>query len=299
MFGYVKTVAPELKLREHEYYKGTYCGLCKTLGKCTGQCSRMTLNYDFVMLALLRIALTHEKTSFSSEHCILHHIKKRNVMNKNPELVHCAFSSAIISYHKVRDDICDEGFLKRLYTRLFLLPTASAMRRKTVKKEEYAALDKKCASLLNDISNIEKDSKNHSSVDEPAALFGKLLSELLAHGLCSSEEKIARAIGTHLGKWIYITDALDDMADDLRLGRYNPFLIIYNGSIPTGDQLSDIALALKNELIGLENALDLIDFGADDTVKNIIFNIIYLGMPKKIEEIISKYNNDNDRKEKA
>ena len=299
MFGYVKTVAPELKLREHEYYKGTYCGLCKTLGKCTGQCSRMTLNYDFVMLALLRIALTHEKTSFSQEHCILHHIKKRNVMNKNPELIHCAFSSALISYHKVRDDISDEGFFKRLYTRIFLLPTASSMRRKTVRNEEYAVLDKKCTSLLKDISNIENNKNAPASVDEPAALFGKLLSEILAHGLDGSTKKIALSIGAHLGKWIYITDALDDMADDMRLGRYNPFLIIYNGSIPSREQLSDIALALKNELIGLENALDLIDFGADDTVKNIIFNIIYLGMPKKIEEIISKYHNDNSRKDKA
>ena len=141
MFGYVRTVAPELRLKEHEYYKGTYCGLCKALGRCTGQCSRMTLNYDFVMLALLRIALTHEKTSFSQEHCILHHIKKRNVMNENPELIHSAYSSAIISYHKVRDDLADERFFKRLYTTLFILPTASSMRKKAIRHGDYKTLD--------------------------------------------------------------------------------------------------------------------------------------------------------------
>jgi len=46
--------------------------------------------------------------------------------------------------------------------------------------------------------------------------------------------------------------------------------------------------------MGLERALDLIDFGTDNTVKNILFNIIYLGMPKKIESIVTNLYNDND-----
>ena len=32
MFGYVRPYRPELRVREDEYYKGTYCGLCKAMG---------------------------------------------------------------------------------------------------------------------------------------------------------------------------------------------------------------------------------------------------------------------------
>ena len=294
MFGYVRTYTPELRVREHEYYKGTYCGLCKSLGRCTGQCSRMTLNYDFVTLTLFRIALNNEITSFKNERCILHPIKKRNVMKKNPELCHAALSSAIISYHKVLDDICDEGFFKRLYTRLFILPSVCATRRKTVKKEGYADLDKLCNELLGKISEFEKSSDAPKSVDIPAELFGKLLGGFLEFGLEGSNKKIARSIGLHLGKWIYIADALDDLKEDKRLGRFNPFLRIYDRNIPSPEQTSDIELALKNELIGLEGALDLVDFGMDNTVKNILYNIIYLGMPKRIEGIVKKLYSDND-----
>ena len=35
MYGYVRTHAPELKVREQEYYRAVYCGLCRTMGKCT------------------------------------------------------------------------------------------------------------------------------------------------------------------------------------------------------------------------------------------------------------------------
>ena len=294
MFGYVRTYTPELKVREHEYYKGAYCGLCKSLGRCTGQCSRMTLNYDFVTFSLLRVALTCEKTSFSRERCILHPIKKRNVMTKNPELMHAAYSSAVIAYHKALDDLCDEGFSKRLYTRIFLLPTVSSMRRRAVKNESYASLDECCKKLLGDLAKLERDTSAPKSVDIPAELFGKLLAEFLAFGLEGGNKKIAYSIGLHLGKWVYIADALDDMKEDLRLGRYNPFLRIYDGNIPSREQTSDVELALKNELIELEKALDLIDFGTDKTVKNILSNIIYLGMPKKIENIVKDLYNHND-----
>ena len=57
MYGYIKAYAPELKVREQEYYRAVYCGLCRTMGKCTGQCSRLTLSCDVTFLALLRLLL--------------------------------------------------------------------------------------------------------------------------------------------------------------------------------------------------------------------------------------------------
>ena len=64
MFGYIRPHTPELRVREYEYYKAVYCGLCRSMGKCTGQCSRMTLSYDFAFLSLVRMALSATAPAF-------------------------------------------------------------------------------------------------------------------------------------------------------------------------------------------------------------------------------------------
>ena len=299
MFGYVRAMTPELKVKEHEYYKGTYCGLCHMMGRCTGQCSRMTLNYDFVMFALMRFAISGQKTSFSQKRCFVHILKKRNVMKPNDDISHCAYSSALLTYHKIRDDIADERPRKRFLTRLFLLPPAKAMHRKVLKKEDYKRLDDFCADTLKKLSEYEKSDNPTPSVDIPASLFASLLAEMLAFGFDDIKRRLALSIGNHLGKWIYIADALDDLDDDKRLGRFNPFISLYGDTPLKQEELDGIADALKNELIGLEAALDLVDFGPDPTIKNIIYNIIYLGMPKKIDEIIKKYKNEDCRKDNS
>ena len=308
MFGYVRTAAPELRVKENEYYKGTYCGLCKAMGRCTGQCSRLTLNYDFVVFALLRFALCGEQTSFSQKRCILHPLKRRNIMNKNPQLDHCAYASALMSYHKVRDDIADERFFKRLMTRVFLLPTAAGMRRRTVKKksangDSYAELDRSCEEKLQRLAAYEKDTQKEPSVDLPAQMFGEILGEFLAFGLDGANKRIAHTAGLHLGRWIYVADALDDVFDDARLERFNPILALYGGRAPLEHETDGITVALKNELIELENALDLIDYKGNTIARELIRNIIYLGMPEKIEKILEKFkskdtDHDNDRKDK-
>ena len=103
MFGYVKVNNSELKVKEYEFYRGTYCGLCRSMGKCTGQCSRMTLNYDFVFLALVRMALDTPKIHFEQKRCLAHPFKKRNSMERNEALDYCSATSAILNYQKIKD----------------------------------------------------------------------------------------------------------------------------------------------------------------------------------------------------
>ena len=289
MFGYVRPYRPELRVREDEYYKGTYCGLCKAMGKCTGQCSRLSLNYDLVTFALVRFALAGEKTSFSQESCIVHPFKKRNVMERNFQLDYTSCVSSLLSYHKIMDDIADEGFSKRIFTRIFLLPAVSSMKKRAFRKADgISGLDEVCKQKLSLLSDIEVNDAAEPSIDIPAGIFGELLGELMAHGFEDSKKKIAYSAGFHLGKWIYVADALDDIEKDIQTSSYNPFLRLY-GSVPSTEQLSDIELALKNELFGLEAALDLIDYGDNVTAKELVNNVIYLGMPKKIENITLKY----------
>ena len=60
LFGYIKPVKQELKIKDYEAYQGVYCGLCKQLGRVYGPFYRFTLSYDFAFLAMLSMALGEE-----------------------------------------------------------------------------------------------------------------------------------------------------------------------------------------------------------------------------------------------
>ena len=285
MFGYVKVTQSELKVKEYEFYRGVYCGLCRSMGKCTGQCSRMALSYDFAFLAIVRLALTGQGFSFERKRCAVHILHKRSIMKRNDQLDFCAYAAATLNYHKILDDKNDEKGAKKLRAAL-LMPLMKRGRKKAL-KNGYAELDAKISVLLARLADFE--SGREASVDLPAAIFGEILGEICAFGLDGTEARIAASLGRHIGSWIYIADALDDMADDKKLGRYNPILLLYGGELPSKEQIESIEIALKNELYEAEAAVDLIEFD-NAILKNIIQNIIYLGMPAKIKEICAKYS---------
>ena len=286
MFGYVKVDHAELKVREYEFYRGAYCGLCRSMGKCTGQCSRMTLNYDFVFLALVRLAISPEKVCFKQRRCLAHPIKKRNSMERNSALDYCAATSAILNYQKVADDIADERGFKRFKARLALPFVAGARRRALKRFPELRELDAIVDAKLSELAAIEKG--DGASVDIPAECFGQILGEIMSFGLEGTDRRVAYGLGRNIGAWIYIADAIEDMSDDLKKGRYNPFLRLYGGRIPNESELESILCAVKNHLYGAEAAVDLIDID-NDTIKNIIQNVIYLGVTDRTDKIIKEY----------
>ena len=294
MFGYVKVNSAELKVKEYEFYRGTYCGLCRSMGKCTGQCSRMTLSYDFVFLALVRMALLDTKAEFEQKRCLAHPLKKRNSMKRNEVLDYCAEAASILNYRKIEDDLGDEKGFKKLRARL-ALPFVSHARKKALRRHpELEGLDSALKQRLDELDAIEKDAS--SGVDSPADSFGHLLGELMAYGLEGSRARIAYELGRGVGGWIYITDAIDDMGEDLGRERYNPIIKLYGGRIPSADELEMITVALRNRLLSTEAAFDLMDCESE-SVKNIIANILFLGIPSKTEDIIKAYNEKDIGKE--
>ena len=290
MFGYVKVNSSELKVKEYELYRGTYCGLCRAMGKCTGQCSRMTLSYDFVFLALVRIVLEEreEEVRFEQKRCLAHPIKKRNSMVRNASLDYSAYAAALLNFHKLADDISDEKGLKKVVA-VLAKPFVSGGRKKSF-ENGFEALDEKVREGLVRLSQLEKS--ECASVDEPAELFGAILGDIMSFGLDGASARIAYRLGFEVGAWIYIADALDDMRSDLEKGRYNPILKLYGGVIPDAEQLEGISIAIKNRLYGATDALDLMDF-KDESIKNLLINLLCLGMPERIEDIIEKYKTES------
>ena len=277
MFGYVKPDVKELLVKEHEFYKSTYCGICRSMKKHTGSLSPITITYDSVFLALVRMAyIPDSELGSTMRRCIAHPMKKRCMLTDNSAIEYTARAFAILSYYKMKDDLADEGAMKRMLVSATRPILASAK-----KKADLEPLAMVVADRLDKISAIERERR--PSIDEPAELFGELLGEIFSFGLEGPDKIVTYECGYHLGKFILLADAIDDYEDDLKEGKYNPYVISYGGAELTRENKQNVKTALLIECKKLENAVNLIPFGNKITVENIVRNIIYLGLTKRIE----------------
>ena len=275
MLGYVKAGEQELRVREQAYYRGLYCGLCHAMGRCTGQCSRMTLSYDFVFLATLRLSLTGEAVTMQKKRCIRHPFRARPVALSCNALNYCADASALLVYHKLLDDLCDEHGTKKLRARLIQPWLLGAYRRA---KKRYPLLDATIAAHLQELAALEQQPDGAAGADAYAAIFGQLLGAVAGCGLDTTHARIATAVGRAVGHWIYLVDAADDFDEDRKRGRFNPFLQSF-GDEPTAADWENLRLALTAHLCEAERGMLLIDSYSAPEQKAILGNILYLGMP--------------------
>jgi hypothetical protein len=225
-----------------------------------------------------------------------HPFRKRAYITHCEPLSFCANAAAILTYGKIKDDLADERGTKKLKA-LLARPLASGMRRKALRK--YAELDQMVSNGLKKLSDIEK--QRLSSVDIPADAFGEILADIVSYGLEGNDKKIMQKIGKHIGRWIYIVDAADDLDEDIKKQRFNAFACLYDGAIPEEDREA-VANSLRLELLAAEPAFDLIDYHELYDIEAIVSNIIYRGMPKTVERVLginSGKCNDNNVKGKT
>lgn len=283
MFGYVRAQREDLTLRQDTLYRAAYCGLCREMGRCTGQCSRMMLSYDMVFLYTVRMALTGGVPALKKGGCIMHPFKKRQYVAHDGELEYAARVSTLLTHGKICDDIADERGFKRFVCRLAYFFSKSAK-----KRANLDILYKRIENTLGELSAVEKEQK--ISVDAPAEIFGRLLGEVFAYGLSGGEEKIAYEIGFRTGRWIYAVDAADDIDEDAAKNSYNPFLLLYE-RVGT-DERCLIEIALGNDLALAAAAADLAE---DSIFTPIIRNILQLGMPAAARKAVYKKETESEQ----
>ena len=276
MFGYVKPVVSELLVKDHEFYRATYCGICRSMKKHTGWLSNLSLSYDSVLLALVRMLyVTDGEISAKMKRCAAHPLKKRPMLNINSATEYTARAFAILTYHKALDDIADEGFGKRM-----LVGAARPVLSSGAKKAKIPDISEIIQKKLGEISRLEKE--GCASVDAPAELFGELVGEIFAFGLLKKDALVCREFGRGLGRFIYAADAAEDYDEDAKTGKYNPYVLTYGGVPLTEENKQTIKCALIMECKRMESAVNLMPFGNRFTIENIVKNIIYLGLPKRI-----------------
>lgn len=290
MFGYVKTNKPEMKIKEYEAYRGLYCSLCKAMGRHFGVLSRLTLSYDITFLVLSRLSFSGTVPCFEGGRCPFNPTKKCNYCkNTDEELRYAAAISMMLFYFKVKDNIADGSFFKKMMMYL-ILPWAA------LKYKKAKAMYEDIALII--AGEMEKqrltEEKNTDSPDEAAHASACALGRIMAYNMPDSDGNIYR-FGYGVGKWVYLTDALDDISKDISSGSYNVFVNKYG--LRAGESARDI----KSAVTGTMNMCCGVFSEAYDKIEGksltpIMENIIFDGMYMSLDNILnSKGKTDNER----
>ncbi len=290
MFGYVRLHKPSITMGEYEQYKGIYCTLCRRLGKRYGPMARMTLSYDMTFLALLHAALEADDPQFKKGHCSFNPAKRCLNCRNTVATDLAADIGTLLAYYKLKDTLADERFLKKIGTAL-LYPIYAIDHRRAAKRRPDT--DRLIADMMTAQASVE--TAQTASIDQAAEPFAVLLSTLAADLAQDDRQRtILTRFGYCLGRWIYLIDAVDDLADDVKHHRYNPYALARNIAavdehIVTTRQYAVLTLnACLAECIAAYNLLDIRRFDG------IIRNILEQGMPAMQQQVVAGEEQTNE-----
>ncbi len=283
MLGYVRAYKPEMKFKDYELYKGVYCTLCKSLGKRYGILSRFILSYDLTFFAMVRMALRPVCPGFKASRCSFNPAKKCLDCNRdNEDIAYAADVSVLMMYHKLRDNISDSKFFKRLLCKA-LMPYASHLYKKACERvgEIYKVAEAQMARQL----ELEKNGAFLDGAADPSA---RMLSELLAYNIECDDIEALKKFGYMVGRWVYVTDAVHDCEDDIKNNSFNPLKKRFNS--PNFPEYAEEMMNLTaGEAIMSYKRLKIYRF--DD----ILTNVLYDGVSAVTRKVLKKGENDNEK----
>ena len=246
MFGFVAADAGALSEEEKERYRAVYCGLCLALRDRYGQLSRACLTYDLTFFVLLCNSLHEPVETKGASHCVMHPAPAApRPWARSPWPDYAADLSVALAYHKVLDDIADDGALKARAAERLL---AGAYERARTRIPEQCAEIERAMATIRTIEEAGRSNEDALSggagtacdspfsadatdtvlafdPDAAAHEFGRMLGRLFTHNQ-GSWTKTMEELGRGLGRFIYLMDAAVDFDDDAASGSYNPFVAL-------------------------------------------------------------------------
>ncbi|NJP40742.1 hypothetical protein HCH52_06715 [Oscillospiraceae bacterium HV4-5-C5C] len=258
MYGNVRPLKEELKIREYNLYRGYYCGLCQAIRLNYGQLPRLSLSYDLTFMAIFLHALQPAQPEWAQVSCLVHPRKKRPSVQSDPGLDYSAAVSVLLAEAKLQDNIQDgESRLLNQAIKLIWQRAAAAAKKRyplaweriqrhlselnAAERQQLPAAARQAAAepvLMDQAAAAENELADSMSAhcrafaaaDPAATAFGVLLADLMLIGLQETGSQAGFSAGqreavltgmTALGRWIYYVDALADWQEDQKAGRYN------------------------------------------------------------------------------
>jgi len=257
-------------------YNAYYCAICHAVKRRYGQLPRLLLSYDSVLIAMLMAALSggDEAMSFSGFRCFNNPAKKRDEAAPSGAIDYAADIMVLLGWYGLKDgkeDRDQDNPVKSVLTAAGETALRRAGRRAAGRLGEKAEVVRECL----DEQSAHEDAKVES-LDRAADPTGRLMAEIMDFPDAPELSKELRELGYHLGRYIYIIDAADDLEKDRKSGAYNPLLLR-----PEKPETLKTALVLD-----LAHAGELLGAMPLKYHKDILGNIIYLGLRAKVDEVL-------------
>lgn len=270
MFGYVRPPFDLLSEEEQERFRKRYCGLCHTLGRRYGFSSRFILNYDFTFLSIL--LSNGRESDGDSGRCPVSPFKKHPFDCTDSAMELSADESVILAWWQLQDSIRDHDFRGGLKDRILSGVLHPAYRKAAALRPEF---DRHTRRQLQKLSELED--KKCASIDAAADTFAELLAFAADFSEDVTRRRILRQMLYHLGRWIYLIDAADDLKEDTESGDYNPLPLRYHlkNGILDDKSRRKFEITLDHSVHMIASAYELWDFGCWSAI---LEKTIYTGL---------------------
>lgn len=276
MFGYVRPLKANLTGEQGARYDAVYCGLCHAMGKRYGLLSRFTLTYDFAFLAMV-LAPQEGCPAICQKRCPAHPFRRKKGCISFEGLDVAADESVILTWHKLRDDVRDKGFLAGIPAQVASLGLYRAYRKAAALQSEFDQTVKDCLAELH-----QMEEERSGSIDRVADTFARILEAAAPKSNDIARDRIVKQLLYHVGRWIYLIDAWDDLTEDRKQRSYNPLDIRFENAPEA--HTDELRITMTHSLRLAVSAYQLADFGA---FQAIIENILYLGLPTVQEAVLA------------
>lgn len=281
MFGYVIPDKPNLFIKDFYAFRAYYCGLCKATGKRAGTVLRLATNYDATILNILVHNLVNKSVELKDQRCILHPFTKKTMIVFDDVTANVADINLLLLYYKVCDNVIDkDGVFKNKTARSFMRRAYKKASRRhpeadTIIKSRYEDLRK----------NEQEDCTSIDIVSDP---FASMLQDLGVYLTGKSSYEV-KTVFYCLGKWIYLIDALDDLDEDYKKQRYNPWISAFK-DFETAEKFIEKNSVTINEIIN--NVINLIieNYNKLDMPiqEGVLTNTFYYGLRAQTDRVLRR-----------
>ncbi|MBQ6799270.1 MAG: hypothetical protein IJP11_08545 [Oscillospiraceae bacterium] len=278
MFGYVRPQKDEMKVRDWNLWQKNYCGLCRCLGKRHGFAARFLLSYDMTFLYSL-FTMGEKEITVQKCWCPAGVVCRKPCRTEDEAMQYTADLTVLLMWWKLRDDEKDGSLLRKIGAGLLRFLYRRAARRAAAARPET---DRLIREQLLRLSALEKECS--SSIDQTADAFAQILKGCADYWQEAGQRRAAEQLLYHIGRFVYLADALDDLAEDCKKDRYNPLRYRFspeNGKLLPEDQQS-LLQTMDASLDQASAAFELLERSRAGAVPE---NVIYYGLPSVMKAV--------------
>ena len=273
----MRPAGQRLEESERERFRAAYCALCHALKRRYGLPGSLLLNFDLTFLAILLSG--SQVPPVENRRCIAHPCRGCSVCAGSAAFDISADFCVLLSWWQLQDRIADSSLLRSVPYRLAALFLYPSYRKARSLRPDFDGVIRR---RLSELAQLEKD--RCDSLDRAAEPFAALMTELAEAEASETRKRVLHHLFYHLGRWIYLVDAADDLKSDFRENCYNPLRYRYRlqGDTLDGEAREALAGTLDDSIRQMCAAYELCDCGAWKPMLDSIFYESFYGIGRAV-----------------